>query len=307
MPTDTAPAAPRGTGFFLALGMAWLLAAAAPGHAAETGDTGEVSPPTAFRRIDDLPYGVAPRQRMDVILPARPAHAPVLLMVHGGAWMAGNKDSRGVVDNKAARWVARGFIFVSVNYRMWPEADPAEQALDVARALAAVQAQAPGWGGDPARVVLMGHSAGAHLVALLGAAPSRARAAGAGPWLGTIALDSAAVNVPALMQRPHLRFYDRVFGSDPAYWASASPLQQMSADATPMLLVCARQRPDQPCRQAEEMAVRAKALGRQTDVLPQSLTHAEINAQLGLPGGYTDAVEAFMAGLDPALARRLGR
>jgi len=278
--------------------------------AAITLEAGAATLPDGARLLADQAYGNTPRQRMDVVLPQQATHgadAPVLVMVHGGAWMVGNKSAPGVADNKIMRWVGQGFIFVSVNYRLWPEADPLTQAHDVALALATVQAKARGWGGDPARVLLMGHSAGAHLVALLGAAPALAREEGAQPWLATVALDSAALDLPSLMARPHMRFYDRVFGSDPAFWASASPLQRLGSNATPMLLVCSTQRRDQSCAQAQRFAEQAHTSGRRAELLPQDLSHAQINAQLGLPGAYTDAVEKFMASVDPVLARRLGR
>ena len=63
-----------------------------------------------------------------------------------------------------------GIIFVSVDYRMLPQQDALAQADDVARALAFAQSRARSWGGDPGKFILMGHSAGAHLVALLAAA-----------------------------------------------------------------------------------------------------------------------------------------
>src|SRR3546814_18036265 len=90
-------------------------------------------------------------------------------MVHGGFWALGDKASAGVAGAKMAHWVGRGMIFVSVNYRLLREADPVTQAADVGHALAAVQARAAGRGGDPARILLIGHSAGAHLVAFLAA------------------------------------------------------------------------------------------------------------------------------------------
>ena len=97
--------------------------------------------------------GPAKLQAMDVYLPAEskvgPKAAPVILMVHGGGWRIGDKRHPPVFENKVARWVPKGFIFVSVNYPMVPESDPVEQADDIARALAAAQAAAPGWGGDP--------------------------------------------------------------------------------------------------------------------------------------------------------------
>ncbi|MEP6720027.1 MAG: alpha/beta hydrolase [Variovorax sp.] len=257
------------------------------------------APLLGFAQTPDLPdlaYGPAPRQRMDVYLPARADRAPVLLVVHGGAWMIGNKALPQVVEQKFAHWVRdRGFILVSVNYRLVPEADPPTQAADVARALATVQQRAQSWGGDPSRVVLMGHSAGAHLVALLSARPALAAAQGAAPWRGTVVLDSAALDTAGLMQRPHLRFYDRAFGADPEVWRSASPTAQLSRGALPMLLVCSSQRRDDPCAQSRAFANKTIASGGRAEVLPQDLSHAQINAELGRPGAYTAAVDAFIA------------
>jgi len=261
--------------------------------------------PAELRQIPDIAYGTDPRQRMDVYLPASmtgTANAPVIVMVHGGAWMVGNKAMPKVVENKVAYWVGRkGYLFVSVNYRLSPQVDPLLQARDVATALAKAQSLAASWDGDPAKVILMGHSAGAHLVALLGASPALAREAGARPWLGTVALDSAALDLERIMNTRHMRFYDRVFGADPAYWRSVSPSSVLATDATPMLLVCSTQRADGSCAQARDFAVKvnAKAAPRSTQasVLPQDLSHEQVNTTLGLPGAYTEAVDAFMSGL----------
>ena len=260
--------------------------------------------PEGVRRIADLPYGQDERQRMDVYLPApatgNTAKAPVIVMVHGGAWMVGNKAMPKVVENKVDHWVKqKGYVFVSVGYRLMPQADPLLQARDVATALAKAQGLAASWGGDPAKVILMGHSAGAHLVALLAASPALAREAGAHPWLGTVALDSAALDLERIMRARHMRFYDKVFGADPAYWRSVSPSSVLAADATPMLLVCSTQRGDGPCPQAQDFAAKAMAKGVRASVLPQDLTHEQINATLGLPGAYTEAVDGFMASLLP--------
>jgi len=260
--------------------------------------------PEGVRRIADLPYGQDERQRMDIYLPAPPAgstaKAPVIVMVHGGAWMVGNKAMPKVVENKVAFWVRqKGYIFVSVGYRLMPQADPLQQAHDVATALAKAQGLAPSWGGDPAKVILMGHSAGAHLAALLAASPALAREAGAKPWLGTVALDSAALDLERIMQARHMRFYDRVFGADPAYWRSVSPNSVLAPDATPMLLVCSTQRADGSCAQSRDFAAKVTAKGVRANVLPQDLTHEQVNATLGLPGAYTEAVDGFMASLLP--------
>lgn len=269
-----------------------------------------MAPPAAaaggVRRIADVPYGSDPRQRMDVYLPDAGAPdrlpAPVIFMVHGGGWRRGDKAMARMVQNKVARWVPAGLVFISVNYRLLPEAPVAEQVRDVERALATAQQRAAEWGADPGRFILMGHSAGAHLVALVNARP-----AGARPWLGAVALDGAMYDVPARMRAPHLPLYDAAFGSDPAYWRALSPYDQLSAGAAPYLLVCSTERRDRPCLQSEHLARKARALGVRAEVLPQALSHAQINAELGLDSAYTRAVEQFMATLDPRAARRLRR
>ena len=177
----------------------------------------------------DIAYGADPAQRIDVYLPPQPVRAPILFMVHGGGWRRGDKDNTGVVDNKVARWVPKGIIFVSVDYRMMPEAEPLTQAEDVARALAKVQELAPGWGGDPTNIILMGHSAGAHLVALITAAPEVAAGQGAKPWKGSVLLDSGAMNVPAIMNARHWPLYDQAFGDDPANGRRPRPSIALSA------------------------------------------------------------------------------
>ena len=242
------------------------------------------------QRIADVPYGTDPAQRMDVYVPTSPTtgtnslvasavRAPVIFMVHGGGWRHGDKAMGRVVQEKVNRWVPKGFIFISINYRMLP--------------------------GDPSRFILMGHSAGAHLVALLNARAPQALREGAWPWLGTVSLDSAMMNVPARMRAPHLPLYDDAFGTDPAYWVAMSPFHQWTAGAPPMQMVCSAQRADDPCQQSDAMARHVRNQGGRAEVLPQDLDHGEINAQLGLDSDYTRAVEAFMGSLDAEVARRL--
>lgn len=260
--------------------------------------------PSGVHVIRDVAYGNDPRQRFDVYVPPGARHAPVIFLVHGGAWAFGDKAARGVIENKVARWVPRGFIVISSNYRMLPDAGPLEQAQDVAGALALAQRRAAEWGGSARDFILMGHSAGAHLVALLAADPSIARGRGATAWLGTIALDSAALDVVRIMRSRHLPLYDRAFGSDPAGWLAASPLQQLHQAGAPMLAVCSSRR-KLSCPQAQGFADKAAGLGARARVLAEDLTHEQINEELGTDGDYTRQVEAFMAGLDPSVARVL--
>lgn len=251
-------------------------------------------------RPTEVAYGSDARQRFDVYLPERPNNAPIIVMVHGGAWVIGNKTLPQVVDNKLARWQPRGAIVVSVGYRLVPltgarDITPLDQADDIARAIAKVQALAPSWGGDPQRLVLMGHSAGAHLVALVSASPTFAQRASALPWRGTVVLDSAGLNLVGVMRLPHPRFYDRAFGADPALWRAASPLETLAPGAAPMLVVCSTQRADASCLQSQRFVASALESGVRASVLEQDLSHGEINGKLGLPGAYTAAVEQFFA------------
>ncbi|UPG87721.1 alpha/beta hydrolase [Luteibacter aegosomatis] len=270
--------------------VAWGLAGIA--HGAH-----EEARPAEARVMHDVAYGSDPRQRFDVYLPPSPRHAPVIFMVHGGAWAIGDKTGPGVVDSKAAYWLPKNYVLVSVNYRLLPDAKPLEQSGDVARALAAAQRLAASWGADPQRFVLMGHSAGAHLVALLGADPERLAAAGAVRPRGVVSLDSAAMDVVQIMEFPrHPRLYDRAFGENPRDWAAVSPYQQLRSGALPMLAVCSSRRFD-ACPQARRLAQKAATLGARVDVLPQDLSHAEINRTLGQPSDYTARVDAFIEGL----------
>jgi len=267
-----------------------------PGLEGAEGSPGKFALPAGARVERDLSYGSDPAQKLDVYLPRDAKQAPILVMVHGGAWMVGDKSNTGVVANKVLHWLPRGYIVVSVNYRMSRPPSPLNQAMDVGRALAFVQAHAAEWSGDPSRVVLMGHSSGAHLVALLTVAPDMVGRAGAGPWVGTVSLDSAAVDVVELMQGRHPRLYDKVFGADPAHWAEVSPLHRLAARPAPMILVCSSRR-DDSCPAARRLAAKAVSLGGRVTVLPLDLKHGEINAELGRSPSYTASVDDFLRSL----------
>ncbi|RID98418.1 alpha/beta hydrolase [Simplicispira hankyongi] len=250
--------------------------------------------PAGTRVLRDLAYGPDRLQRMDVYLPAHAQAAPVLFLVHGGGWRRGDKTHGRLIDQKLAHWLPRGVVVVSINYRMLPQAAPDLQAQDVAQALAWAQQQAPGWGADAGRFVLMGHSAGAHLAALVAGDPQWLRAAGARAPQALVLLDSGALDVPEIMNERHARLFDQAFGSDPAYWLRVSPLQQLHAALPPTLLVCSSPRRDS-CTQAQAYARKSQAQGGQAEVLPQPLSHGQINAQLGQAGAYTQAVDGFLS------------
>ncbi|MBW8771339.1 MAG: alpha/beta hydrolase [Gemmatimonadetes bacterium] len=267
-------------------------------------DVGRFALPPNVRVERDVAYGADPKQRFDVYIPAKASHAPVLFVVHGGGWRRGDKAARSVVENKVAHWTKAGFIVISTNYRLLPAADPIAQAGDLALAVAVAQRRLPAWGGDPDRMVLVGHSAGAHLVALLATDGSLLGHQAARPVIGTLILDSAALNVELLMIEPHLSLYDAAFGTRRKYWAAASPFRSLGAGDAPFMLVCSTLRRES-CNDAAKFAKRAKALDVTAQVLQQPLSHRQINEQLGTAGAFTDSVDAFLATLDYSLARAL--
>jgi arylformamidase len=241
----------------------------------------------------DVAYGDDPAQRFDVY---RPGHAkgPVLLLVHGGAWHTGDKASPNFALAKVRYWTARGYVVVSTNFRMLPQAEPLEQARDVGRALAAVQGRAAGWGADGSKVVLLGHSSGAHLVMLLNASPALARAVGAQAWRGSVSLDNPVVDAPALM-RVHYDFYEAALGRDPQGWEQLSPQHLLAADAPPLLAVCSRR--TRTCPAVEALQRKAQAIGRIVQVHTVDLTHGAVSERLGVDAGYSTSVERWISSI----------
>lgn len=252
-----------------------------------------LSATAANAKTTEYPYGKDPLQRIDVT-PLRGRHHPILIMVHGGAWITGDKTDTTVSEPKRSYFAEPehgGFMFVSVNYRLTPMADAYTQAQDVADAVKYVKEHADEWGGDADRIVLMGHSAGGHLVNLLGANPAKF---GLTPWRATVVLDSAAYDVPSIMKGDHFEYYNPAFGDDSEEWNEGSPLAQLQANATPFFLVCSTQGPF-PCSKAHEFAGKAQGLGVPATVREEDKEHIEINDAVGEPGQLTNAIANFIA------------
>ena len=252
-----------------------------------------VALPAGVRVEADLAYGPEPAQSLDAYLPARRPTGAILVIVHGGAWAIGDKANSGVVAAKVAHWLPAGIVVVSVNYRLLPVAGVLQQAGDVARAIAFAQKRAAVWQADATRLVVVGHSTGAHLAALLVADPALAKAQGATPWLATVLLDSAALDVVEIMRAPHLPFYDRAFGLAEAGWQALSPLHRLRARPAPLLLVHSNQRQD-AAGASQRFAAAVAALGGRAEVHEVALSHGEINSRLGLDVPYTERVDAFL-------------
>jgi arylformamidase len=262
------------------------------------GQSNPVTLPAGARLVHNVAYGSDPKQMLDVYIPQGASDAPIIFMVHGGGWTGGDKMASNVVQNKINYFLLNGYVFVSINYRLVPEVGVMTEADDVAHALAYVQQHATSWGGDPSKLVVMGFSAGGHLVTLMTSVPSIWQGAGAQPWLGTIVLDSAAYNVVTIMNAPHLSLYDTAFGTDQQLWQQASPTLQIESAPPPMLLICSTLHGNSCSQgQANSFASKVTSLGGQIQVDPVALQHQQIDADVGLPGQYTDQIESFISSL----------
>lgn len=278
----------------LLLGLAVALLVTAPACQKEMAQTPtDPSQVVAGATLKTVAYGAGPDQTMDIYASPGARAAPILLIVHGGGWREGNKASPGVVGNKLIRWLPKEFILVSIDYGLVPKTPVDAQVRNIAKAISYTEIHAADWGGDGNRLVLMGHSAGAQMAALLSADPSPVVAEGGKPWRGTVVLDSGSFDLPAVMRGHPGKVYRDAFGNDPAYWARLSPTHNLKPGEVPMLLVCSLKR--RACGQSDAFAARIRTVGGMAQVLPQDLSHMDINDRLGLPGVYTDAVDAFIA------------
>jgi len=199
----------------------------------------------ASHRVANLPYVAASapdfdtqRHRLDVYQPTQKAVAPrpVVLFIHGGSWNSGSKDD--FIYRAIGRRLAKnGFVGVVISYRLSPQALVPQQADDCARALAWAVAYIGEYGGDPARIVLMGHSAGGGLAALL--------ATGSDTLLTRHGLPATAAHAVLLDDPAGLDMLDYLtkmqydgdaqylvpFTKDPAVWRQASALYHVRAGA----------------------------------------------------------------------------
>lgn len=147
-------------------------------------------------------------------------------------------------------------------------------------------------GGDKAKFIVMGHSAGAHIIAMIASSTALYTLNDITPPIAAVLLDSAVMDTPTLMSTKHMRLYDQAFGNDPNYWQSLSPYHQLSSARMPLLAVCSTKR-DDSCPQAENFLKKAASLGTKTLLLKENMSHKEINQRLGAELTYTKAVDDF--------------
>jgi len=132
----------------------------------------------SFKRVANVKYGTTQRQTLDIYVPNKAEKLPVVVFWYGGAWTAGDKSDYRFVG---AALADRGFVAVLPDYRLAPAIKFPDFLDDGAHAVAWVQKNIAKYGGDPDRVVLMGHSAGAHIAAFLALNDSYLKNAGARP------------------------------------------------------------------------------------------------------------------------------
>ncbi|MGE0712932.1 MAG: alpha/beta hydrolase fold domain-containing protein [Planctomycetota bacterium] len=232
---------------------------------------------------------------LDVYAPTSPGPHPVLVFVHGGAWRTGDKRNAACWEAKSRCFVARGYVFVGVNYRLSPAVKHPTHVEDLARALRWVRAEIGKRGGDPAQVFLMGHSAGAHLVALV--ATDERRLAAVGESLaslrGVVVLDTAALD-PENAQDEQ-RFYEVAFG-ERATWADAAPLRFVAKDKhiPPFLVLHTPRKTSSVASRRFVEALRAAQVPAAA-VLAPDRDHGGLNRCIGEPDDpYTALVLRFL-------------
>jgi acetyl esterase/lipase len=248
----------------------------------------------------EIAYGADARQRLDFTPAPGQSDAPLVLFVHGGGWSLGDMAMAG---HMAVHFHQRGYAFASVDYRLVPDADPRQQAEDVAASIARLIEDARRLGIDRGRVMIMGHSAGAHLAALVGTDPFYlgAHHIPVAAIRGVVLLDGAGYDVAAQMRfaGPLLRsLYHRAFGDDPAFQARVSPIAQAAApNAGRFLIFHIASRADSGA-QSVRLGALLNAVGTPAEVVSVEGSHAEIFRRFGQPGHRaTELTDAFAEAL----------
>ena len=253
------------------------------------GGTTEQIPHPAGKQT--LAYGADALQNLD-FWPAQSGNkrAPLIVFVHGGGWKRGSKDNA-AGNYKAPHYTGLGYAYASINYRLVPDNTVEDQAADVARAVRYLIDNAARLGFDPGRIVNMGHSAGAHLVSLVGTDEQYLRGAGLSfaSIDGVIPIDGAAYDVPQQIAHGGTFMHDtylQAFGEDPARQRALSPTFRSQTPNAPAFLLVHVQRKDGIAQnqQLEAALVNAGTAVQRRDFPGTGLKgHAEINRRMGDP------------------------
>jgi acetyl esterase/lipase len=191
--------------------------------------------PKPGRVTKDIAYGTHARQVLDVYAPARDARAPVLIFAHGGALIEGDKDRTPEIHSNVCWFMTRhDMIGVNLEYRLAPEARYPDVTHDVAAAVRWTRTNIARFGGDPDRIFLMGHSAGALHVGHY-AYDRRFHPAEGSGVAGLIVL-SGRVRAETLPDNPLARNVVAYFGEDQDAMAQGSMVSHVAPDTMPTLI-----------------------------------------------------------------------
>ena len=258
----------------------------------------------------NIPYaGVDDEKRtLDVYAPAGAKDLPVVFWIHGGGWQAGDKTD---VKLKPKAFMDKGFVFVSTNYRLLPAVDMGTLTRDVARSFRWVQDHVAEYGGDPKRVLVGGHSAGAQLAALICTDERYLKAEGVSfdVLKGCVPVDGDTYDVPAIIEvaetrwrvhgMPPQKFGHRAkFGDDPAKHRDFSAVNHVAKGKgiPPFLILHVANQADVSA-QAFRLGAVLKEAGVPVRVFGAKDTeHSKLNDDLGLEGDpATKALYEFVA------------
>ncbi|NVO83945.1 alpha/beta fold hydrolase [Hymenobacter terrestris] len=193
----------------------------------------------AYVPATDSAYS-AKRHLLDVYAPKKPGAKPypVVVFIHGGNWTSGSKDLYSFVGRRLAK---QGVVAVVISYRLSPDVRVPQMADDCARAVVWVRRHIADYGGDPARLFTMGHSAGGGLAALLATDDARFRRWGetTNPVRGVVLDDAAGLDMYDYLKKkayPGDNQYIVSFGSDPASWRDVSARHHLTPQTPPFLI-----------------------------------------------------------------------
>ena len=253
------------------------------------------------------------RQVLDVYSPKDAKNLPVVFWIHGGGWQVGDKTD---VQIKPQVFTDKGFVFVSTNYRLLPKADMATIVADIAKSMHWVHDHIAEYGGDPKRIFVMGHSAGAQLAALICTDDRYLKAEGLSlaNIKGCVPVDGDTFDIPAIIEVAETRWkahglppakfgHREKFGNDPAKHKDFSAVTHVAKDKNipPFLILHVAGHPDTTA-QAVRLGNALKEAGLPATVFAaRETTHNKINADLGLPDD--PATKALFEFLDKALKK----
>jgi triacylglycerol lipase len=242
--------------------------------------------------IRDIAFGPKERQRLDVFWAEGAADArPVLIFVHGGGFTGGNKHTPGspFYDNVPLWAVRNGLVGVNMTYPLAPEAMWPSASENVARVVRWVCGNIAAYGGDPARVFLFGHSAGAVHAATYTAFPELHGPDGSG--LAGLILMSGIYDLTMFPLAPNYQAY---VGKDASLYAERSALPGLLRRPAPMMIVAAELDPPPFLQQFDRLTA---ALNDSPGVLPRTLLlqqHSHLSAGYCIGSGDTRLTDPLL-------------